>query len=41
MMTLCISSVHSDHVLESGTLCETQTGNQSMEAVKVELTDGW
>ncbi|WJX25236.1 hypothetical protein P8452_14298 [Trifolium repens] len=41
MMTLCISSVHSDHVLESGTLFEAQTGNQSTEAVKVELTDGW
>ncbi|MCI36288.1 BRCA2-like protein, partial [Trifolium medium] len=33
--------VHSDHVLESGTSCETQTGNQNTEAVKVELTDGW
>ncbi|KAI5406542.1 protein BREAST CANCER SUSCEPTIBILITY 2 homolog A [Lathyrus oleraceus] len=41
MMILCISSIHSDHVLESGTLFEAQTGNQSREAVKVELTDGW
>ncbi|CAI8597930.1 unnamed protein product, partial [Vicia faba] len=41
MMILCISSIHSDHVLESGTLVEAQTGNQSREAVQVELTDGW
>jgi len=41
MMILCISSIHSDHVTESGTLFEAQTGNQSREAVKVELTDGW
>ncbi|KAK2443086.1 hypothetical protein P8452_21474 [Trifolium repens] len=41
MMILCISSIHSDHVLESETLFEAQTGNQSTEAVKVELTDGW
>lgn len=41
MMTLCISSIHSDHVLESGTFSEKQTGDQSRETVKVELTDGW
>ncbi|XP_073225419.1 protein BREAST CANCER SUSCEPTIBILITY 2 homolog B-like isoform X2 [Cicer arietinum] len=41
MMTLCISSIHSDHALESETLFEAQTGDQSREAVKVELTDGW
>ncbi|RHN69099.1 putative breast cancer type 2 susceptibility protein [Medicago truncatula] len=41
MMTLCISSIHSDHVLDSGALSEPQTGNQSNEALKVELTDGW
>jgi len=41
MMILCISSIHSDHVLDSGALSEPQTGNQSREALKVELTDGW
>jgi len=41
MMILCISSIHSNHVMENGTLFEAQTGNKSREAVKVELTDGW
>ena len=41
MMTLCISSVHFDRRPESGTSFETQNGDQSSEAVKVELTDGW
>ncbi|KEH25626.1 breast cancer type 2 susceptibility-like protein [Medicago truncatula] len=41
MMILCISSIHSNHVMESGTLFQAQTGNKSREAVKVELTDGW
>ncbi|KAK7287026.1 hypothetical protein RJT34_22438 [Clitoria ternatea] len=39
MMILCISSIHSDYLLESGTTFET--GVQSREAVKIELTDGW
>ncbi|TKY47857.1 BREAST CANCER SUSCEPTIBILITY B [Spatholobus suberectus] len=41
MMILCISSIHSSHVLESGTCFETQTVAQKLEAIKIELTDGW
>ncbi|RDX88899.1 Protein BREAST CANCER SUSCEPTIBILITY 2-like B, partial [Mucuna pruriens] len=41
MMILCISSIHSSHVPESGTCFETHTGVQKAEPVKLELTDGW
>lgn len=40
MMILCISSIDSSYVVESGTCFETTSGAKKT-AVKVELTDGW
>lgn len=41
MMILCISAIHPDQGLDTGTPNEITSGPKSSEEAKVELTDGW